>query len=51
MQRSVVPSCPFVHTVANFSDQATKEEKSGAADQGVWALKASGYTIDFCFAW
>ena len=30
--------------------QATKEEKSGAADQGAWALKASGYTIDFRFA-
>ena len=30
--------------------QTTKEEKAGAADQGVWALKASGYTIDFWFA-
>ena len=31
--------------------QATKEEKIRAADQGVWALKASGSTIDFRFAW
>ena len=51
VQRSVVRSFPFVYTVALLViKQATKEDKSRAADQGVWALKASGYTIDFCFA-
>ena len=36
-----------------FTDQASRQrgEKQGAADQGVCALKASGYTIDLCFAW
>ena len=51
MQRSVVPSFPFVYP-SPFTDQASHQrgEKQGAADRGVWALKASGCTIDFCFA-
>ena len=43
----------LVYTVAFFTVQASHQrgEKQGAADRGVWALKASGYTIDFRFAW
>ena len=43
----------LVYTVALFTDQASHQrgEKQGAADRGVWALKASGYTVDFRFAW
>ena len=54
VQRSVVLCYPYplVYNVALLViKQATKEEKIRAADQGVWALKASGSTIDFRFAW
>ena len=46
------PCHSLVYTVALFTDQVSHQrgEKQGAADRGVWALKASGYTIDFCFA-
>ena len=47
-----VSSLPFPCIYRSpFTDQASHQrgEKQGAADRGVWALKASGYTIGFAY--
>ena len=43
--------CGVWSVKCGMSSKPPKRKSQGAADQGVWALKASGYTIDFCFAW